>query len=320
MPEHIYIASHDRDGGILHCRMNGGALELLERYPMDRPAYLCRDGNTLYALLREPFMQQSGVARFEIDGSGRLTRRGEIEPVHGTVAAHILADRGRLYCANYLSGSVTLMPDTLLAFSGRGADPARQDCSHPHCVVAAPDGEHICITDLGTDRIYVCTRELRPVSTLELPAGSGPRHLVFSRDGRFAYCANELSSTVSVLSYAPGRLSYERSVPSVPGDYAGENSAAAIRLSPDGGLVCVSNRGHGSVAVFRADGPMLEPLGCYRVPDAAVREFNFSGRYILLADDSGGQIFVFDTGLGFGAEPVSRFQAARPWCVLTVGT
>lgn len=320
MNEQIYIASHDRDGGILRCVLRDGTLELLERYPLDRPAYLCREGNTLYALLREPFQMQSGIARFRIESGGALTQTSEPEPTHGTVAAHIMARHGRVYCANYLSGTVTLMPDRVLALNGRGSVSGRQDCSHPHCVTPTPDGDYVCINDLGTDRIYLCTNGLEPVSKLKMPCGSGPRHLVFAPGGELAYCSNELDSTVAVLRYSRAELSFVGAYSTIPANCQTSNSASAVRISPAGDRLYVSNRGHGSVCVFKTVGEELNPLGWYRVPGASLREFNLSGKYILCADETAGIISVFDTELGFEAEAVSRFPVSKPWCILPLNT
>lgn len=315
----VYIASHDSGGGILRCGLSvGGGLSLIEKYPLDRPSYLCAEGDTLHALLREPFRMQSGIVGFRILGGGALERLGDPEPTHGAVAAYITSVRGRVYCANYLTGSTILMPDRMLAHSGRGADPELQSCSHPHCVTPTPDGNYLCINDLGTDTVHICTPELAPVTDCALPAGSGPRHLVFSGDGRYAYSSNELSSSVSVLAYRPGSLTYLRSYPTVPGDFTGKNSPAAIRLSADGGRLYVSNRGHGSVCVYKTGGGQLKTLGYFRIPGASVREIALAGRYLLCGDDAGGTVTVFPADSGFDAAPVCALPVAHPWCILVL--
>ncbi|MBP5169143.1 MAG: hypothetical protein ILP14_08060, partial [Oscillospiraceae bacterium] len=67
----VYIASRDETGGILRCSLSeDGQLELLDTTPADRPAYLCRDGDKLYALLREPFQMMSGLSTYEIKRDG----------------------------------------------------------------------------------------------------------------------------------------------------------------------------------------------------------------------------------------------------------
>lgn len=43
--------------------------------------------------------------------------------------------------------------------------------------------------------------------TLKLEAGSGPKKIIFSSDGQFAYVLNELSSQVFVYRYQDGQMS-----------------------------------------------------------------------------------------------------------------
>ena len=317
MDREFYVASQDRDGGILRCAIDAqGCVRQRDFYPLDRVAWLASAGNRLYALMREPFMMQSGIAEFETGADGKLRRKGEIMPVHGTVAAHLLPWKGRLYSANYLSGTVTLMPDRLIAFGGRGPDP-RQECSHPHCMIPAPDGKHVCICDLGADRIYVCTPELERLSELEFKAGSGPRHMLFSKDGRFAWCSLELCSETAALEYSGGRLELRHRYSTLPDGFGGENSAAAIRMSADGKTLYVSNRGHGSVCVYNVDGAELSPAGWVRCAQgASLREINIVGDWLLCADETGNMIYVFRAGDCVGAEPVSRFAVKRPWSIL----
>lgn len=310
----VYIASQDEAGGILRCELDPeGRLWPLERVAVDRPAYLCREGDRLYAVLREPFPQQSGVVSFQILANGALKPLTPPQPVHGAVGCYILAWRGSVYCANYLSGSTIRMPDRLLAHNGRGADPRRQECSHPHCVTPTPDG-FLCINDLGTDCLYVCTSALAEVSRVSLPAGSGPRHLVFAPEGTYAYCANELNATVSVLSYHSGRFRYLRSYPVTPEGSPEGSSASAIRLRDH--RLYVSTRGYGSVRVFSAEGDRLEALGDYRLPGAALRECNLAGDYLLCGDEAAGRVSVFSLKAGFGAPPTSQLAVTRPWCIL----
>lgn len=316
MTRQIYIASQDRQGGILRCELTQqGLLRFKEKVSVDRPAYLCAGGGRLYALLREAFPMQSGLVSFRIERDGRLTDPKGPEPVHGTIAAHLCCREEKIYCANYLSGTVTLMPDRLIAFNGSGANRARQDCSHPHCVTQTPDRDYLCVNDLGTDRIHLLTPELAPVSSVALPAGSGPRHLVFSGSGDFAYCSNELNSTVSVLRYLPGRLKYLRSYPTVPGAFTRENAASAIKLSENGERLYVSNRGHDSVAEFSAEGETLRLLRVLPCHGISPRDFAISGDWLLCANENSDSVSVLSLSEA-AAEPACILPVTRPWCVL----
>lgn len=314
MEQTIYVASHDPAGGILRfCLSDSGKLTLVDRYPLDRPAYLCREGDRLYALLREPFMMHSGVATFEILPDGALKQMDGILPTHGAVAAHILAWRGRLYAANYLTGTTVCMPDTIVCHPGSSVDPARQSCSHPHCLTPTPDGKYLCINDLGTDCIYVCTPDLREVSRVRVPAGSGPRHLVFSQDGKYAYGSNEMASTVSVFAYEEGKLTHLAAHSSVPEDFTGVNSGAAIRQSSDGRTLYASNRGHDSVCIWDVDGEILTGKRFLMVNGSSPREMTLAGKFLLCGNEGSATITVFDLNT---MEQTDAVQVVRPWCIL----
>lgn len=315
MAQIVYVASHDPKGGIVRFSLSEeGKLTFLEQYPLDRPAHLCAEGNRLYALLREPFMMQSGVAAFEIREDGDLQKNGPVQPVHGTVGAHILCHKGMVYTANYLTGTTTRMPDIILAHNGNSVHP-RQDCSHPHCLTLTPEGSFICINDLGTDCIYVCTPDLKEVSRVKLPAGSGPRQLVFNPDGKHAYCVNELDSTVSVLGYEAGKLQHLAKFRALPQGYYGENYSAAIRISPDGKTLYVSNRGHDSVTVFAVEGENLHLKGHMSTGGKNPWEICLSGKYLLCGNDGDNSVTVFDLETG---RITDKAEVLHPRCILLI--
>ena len=72
----------------------------------------------------------------------------------------------------------------------------------------SPGNRFALVNDLGTDRIMVyklkaSTAELAPNEPPFYTAapGSGPRHLAFHPNGKWAYSINELDSTITFLSW-----------------------------------------------------------------------------------------------------------------------
>lgn len=315
-PMVLYIASQDASGGILRCRLTeSGQIELLEKYKIDRPSYLCKDGQKLYALLREPFLFQSGVAELDILPDGTLKQVGDIQPTFGTISAFVLSHRGHVYTANYCSSSTSRLPDTVVPHPGRSVHLDRQTCSHPHCITATPDGDLLCICDLGTDCIYVCDLNLNEISRVTVTPGSGPRHLIFSKDGRFAYASNEMGNTVGVFSYEYGRLTHLKDFPTLPSDFTGFSTASAIRLSDDGRKLYVSNRGHDSVTVFHVDGAELTLDRFILSHGSSPREMTLAGNFLLCGNENSHTITVFDLE-GDTSKPLCTFPVTRPWCIL----
>jgi 6-phosphogluconolactonase len=87
--------------------------------------------------------------------------------------------------------------------------------------------------------------------------GSGPRHLVFSRDGKSVYVVDEMACTVTCFNWdnRKGRLSQRQIISALPDDQAvrPEYTAAEIMLHPNGRFLYVSLRGLDSISVFTVD-------------------------------------------------------------------
>jgi 6-phosphogluconolactonase len=86
------------------------------------------------------------------------------------------------------------------------------------------------------------------------PAGSGPRRLQLHPNDKILYLARETDSRVAVFAADDGHLKEIQVLSTVPPDYTGTNTTAEILIDRSGKFVYISNRGHGSIAVF-AVGP-----------------------------------------------------------------
>jgi len=140
--------------------------------------------------------------------------------------------------------------------AGRGPDP-RQSSAHCHAAVPTPDGQHYVVVDLGTDSLVTYSAEDpgaqgEPFRTE--PAGAGPRHLIFHPDGKHAFVVFELGSRIaSYLWDKDGGFRMLDSCSTIPAGWKGLNQDAAIRFTPDGKRIVVSNRGYDSLTVFDFD-------------------------------------------------------------------
>ena len=152
---------------------------------------------------------------------------------------------------------------------------------HAHCVCFTPDQEFLCLVDLGLDEVLLfrftpgAGIDEKPVFRYRGNPGSGPRHLLFSPDQKTAWLANEVDNTVSVLSYDRGTLTQRMTLPTLPSDFTGENTVAAIRLSPNGRHLLVSNRGHDSIACYAVNGSVLALYDIVKTNGAGPRDINF---------------------------------------------
>lgn len=317
MPNHFYVASHTQDGGIFHFVLDdSGNFQFRERVSIAQPSYLCIEGNSLYALLREPFRMQSGVIAYEISNDGQLLEKSSIRPTHGAVAAHLISVDDRIYVANYLSGSVVLLPDRAVIYPGSGPNSSRQECSHPHCIGLSPDKQLICIADLGTDSLWTHSLDLTFRSRTALPPGCGPRHFVFSDDGKFIYCITELSSTVEVLQRQDNEFTHRASYSALPDHCTIKSHGAAIRLSSCGQYLYVSNRGHNSISTFSVDADSLHFLCNTPCEGISPRDFVICGDFLLCANELSNNIAIFYLDHGLPVFTGRSIDVDTPWGIV----
>ncbi len=312
----IYIACCTEDGGILHCTMDrNGLLQKKELFPLSKPMYLAWNHRTLLAVQRKPREDSScsSVAEIEVSSDGTLGKCISNTSTHGIVSAHVSILNGRIYTANYISGSITRIPDMVIEHEGHGPNESRQASAHPHQIIPTPDNRFLAVPDLGTDTIYTYTPDLQLVSTTHLPAGSGPRHLAFAEDG-YAYLACELSSETAALRYENGSFRLISLRRGIPDSYKGENLAAAIRVHGD--MVLVSERGHDSIAHFKAGKGELQFICSTSCGGSWPRDFIIFNDYLIVTNEKSSNVAVFRKEKGIFSEKVSEIGCPAPIAVI----
>jgi 6-phosphogluconolactonase len=82
--------------------------------------------------------------------------------------------------------------------------------------------------------------------------GSGPRHIAFHPNGRFAYVINEMGQTLTAFDWdaSAGVLHEIQTESTVPVGYTAPSTAAEVAVHPSGKFVYGSNRGHDSIVAF----------------------------------------------------------------------
>lgn len=215
-------------------------------------------------------------------------------------------DRKRLAVANYgndvvavfsLDANGALQPNRQLL---HGTQPT--DTGHAHWVQWSPKGDRLYAVDLGHDEVRTWSYDAAkgafgPVTTaFAPPRHTGPRHLAFHPNGKFAYLLTEHGNTLTALRHEPdGRLTAINTLPSQPTDYAAKAQAAHIQLSPDGTTVYVSNRGPQTIGVFRiaADGS-ISLLQQAPTGGDWPRFFLLLGNHLIVANQESNSLVVFD--------------------------
>ena len=313
----VYIASYGPGGEIHHFTMDKeGTLQFCGKVPAPHPLYLAINGQTLYAALRRPFAgsADSGVVSFEIAPDGSLQNAGKIQTTLGTEGCHLYVHQGEIYVTNYTSGSIIHMQRRIITHHGKSIDAARQNAPHPHCICPTPDGKYLCVADLGLDKLFLYDRTLNFISAADVPAGHGPRHVIFSPDGRLAYCVNELRSTVSVFRYRNGTCRLLHTYPALPGHSAQASTAAAIRLHQE--RLYVSNRGDDSITCFEILGDELNRKSVTKCGGKSPRDFHIVGGILLCANELDNSITQFRINEQGQPERYGKLHLNHPLCII----
>ncbi len=276
------------------------------------------DRRTLYAVHGDADYA-SAYARDDV--TGLLRPLGQAATGGGNVVHQAIAPSGRhLVVANYGSGTVAVLPigndgalapfSFLASMPGRpGPHPVEQAGSHPHQILFDPSGRFVLVPDKGHDEVAVFAfdadqgrLELR--SVMPARSGAGPRHAAFHPRLPVCWVLNELDSSVTTCRWASGRLEPVAVIPTLPGDFAGTSTAAAIAATADGHIVYVSNRGHDSIAVFGTDDAdgRLRQLGWTQAPGRGPRFIALHDDILFVASEQDDLIgrFVSDPGGGLG--------------------
>ncbi|WP_026859800.1 lactonase family protein [Jeotgalicoccus psychrophilus] len=283
--------------------LNGG--DLIEEF--QGPLYLDIQDDKLYSLKQDG--DTAGIATFEI-ADGELKFIDECLP-EGENGCYLTASSDGKYMldAVYDSGKLRLykmdergiVVERLDVFQVEGNGPhERQDHAHSHFVTETPDGKYFAAVDLGADKIVTFSIEeerLVVVAESKVAPGSGPRHLVFSDAGDYAYILTELSNEVIAAEYNDGAFSPIATYSLLPEDFTEHSQAAAIRKHPNGKYIYASNRGHNSIAVFeiKDNGKSLNRLQIESSNGNWPRDFNITpdGQYLVCAHEKSHNLVLF---------------------------
>ena len=320
--------------GIYTFRFNeeSGVATPLSEIEVSNPSYLTLspDNRFVYAVSEEND-STAAINAFAFDKKkGTLTLLNK-QRTKGEDPCYVATDGKKVLTANYSGGTMSVFPirydgslesvDTLFQGTASGPDPDRQATPHIHCTLFSPDGNYIFATDFSADRILryaVHSKEELPrplAETVNIQPGSGPRHLIFSKDGKYAYLINELSGKVIAFTYSDGRLN---EIQTIVADTIQARGSADIHLSPDGKYLYASNRlKEDGIAIFEVNPEKgtLAKVG-YQLTGLHPRHFNITpnGKFLLVAcrDSNMIQVFERDTVSGLLKNTGKNIKMSKP--------
>lgn len=311
----IYVSSYGKDSlkGIYVCELNKeGQLHLIEKIDTkDYPSYLIRKGNTLYAAYKNASKQNNGggIGSYKIDNNHLILNNNYNSSGRSYTHLTVTDDEKYLFAANYHVGATASYKIDnhevkykigAIRHTGHGTDILkRQEAPHAHNVGLTPDKKYVYSVDLGADQIVLYTYESGELvedkdATLKVSDATGPRHMIFSKDGKYAYLINEIANSINVYRYLDCRLNLIQSISTIPGDYEALTSAAAIRFSSSGNHILASNRGHDSLMLYRVNKEngklaLVNSIHTGKEP----RDFNIIDHYIIVGAQKDNRLEVY---------------------------
>ncbi|MDP4164226.1 MAG: lactonase family protein [Bacillota bacterium] len=268
-----YIGTYTKNGseGIYSFILdmeNAKIIDVKAAAKLGNPTYVTVSENNrfLYSVMKDG--DKGGVASYAINGNTHELQFLNSIVTDGASPCHVSVDRmnHNLFSANYHKGTVEsyminpedgslLYASSVIEHQGSGPD-FRQEKAHTHYAEVTPDEKFVAVVELGSDQLitYAIGEDavLTEVNRLAVRPGSGPRHLTFHPNGKYAYIMTEFSSEVIVANYhaKDGSFEEKQSISTLPETFKENNQGSAIHISSNGHFVYAGNRGHNSIAVF----------------------------------------------------------------------
>ncbi len=315
-----YIGCYTRESiaGIHVCDVDlaNGQLTPREQIRLDNPSHMCisHNGKGLYTTT------DLGVAYLRIEPDGALTWM-ETKWTGGIRGCYISIDETdrHIFVGGYYDGRVTVMDvneDGSLGevtegifHKGVGKTVNRRNTApHVNCVMLTPDQKYLLAVDNGLDCVKVYqfhskSGKLSMVDMIHLPLESAPRHLVFSKDGRFLYIICEITNKIEVYAYnGSGKLpEFERieELDSMGEASTTESAGSDIVLSPDGTRLLCSHAGANTVSAFAVgkDGK-LTFLCCDPISGEYPKTIAYlpDGKHFISLNNDSGTVTTFKMG------------------------
>lgn len=303
MKQAVYTASPESQQIHVWSLNHEGALTLVQVVDVPgqvQPMVISPDKRFLYVGVRPEFR----VLAYRIaPDDGVLTLAGE-SALPGS-PTHISTDhQGRyLFSGSYNAGcvSVTRLEEGLPV----GMVDVVEGLDGCHSATITPDNRTLWVPALKQDRICLFTlsddghlvaQNPAEVTTVE---GAGPRHLVFHPNQQYAYCVNELNSSVDVwqLNTPHGGIECVQTLDMMPSDFTGTRWAADIHITPGGLHLYACDRTASLITIFSVseDGSVIAIEG-FRPTETQPRGFNIdnSGKYLIAAGQKSHHIAVYE--------------------------
>lgn len=245
------------------------------------PKYLTKKDNCLITVA--DFDYESGVAL--INAEGDIKNKIAFEK---RTSCFITSEDDDIYTANYHTGVVThfkLVQDELKFINSIQI----QDGAGCHQILVFHD--RILVPCLFLDRVFIFDRSLKKIGSIHFNANTGPRHGVFSKDGKYLYLVSELSNELFVIETDEWNIIHQ--IPVLMSKEIHVRDTAAIRLSDDEKFIYVSTRTKDVISVIELEDHKPTVIQTVSCGGKHPRDFVLLGQYLLCANKNTNEVVSF---------------------------
>ena len=222
---------------------------------------------TLYSIT------DAGVEAYHILPDGSLEFLNEAS-INGMRGCYLNMDQkdNYLLTAGYHDGKITILKlnkDGSIGeitderyHKGLGTAAGRNHVPHVQCIKVSKDNKYLLAADLGMDRVNVYTLDvesgkIKEVDVIHCDQESSPRHMQFSKDGRFLYVCLEQKCGIEVYEYLEkdGNPEFNKIQTLSNSDEADSIGVAssALTFSEDYTYLVSSTAGENNVIIYKVD-------------------------------------------------------------------
>ena len=307
--------------------VNGKLTKVASSSDVINPGYITvsSDGKYIYASTDAKTPNYGTVSSFSFDPDKKSLSFLNQQKTRGENPVYVNVDKSGKWLINatYNQATISVFPlldngkiDSIAQHfkftEGSGVNPTRQEKSHIHSAVFAPDYKTVLFADLGADKILQYpfdANQKQPLldsksSFINTKPGSGPRHITFSKDGKMAYSIEELAGMISVYDFSDNNLKEIQRIATHPDKITEGFESSDVHISPDGKFLYATNRGkENNIAIFKVlnDGK-LECIGYKKTGGKHPRTFAIdeTGKFIIVTNVISQDVTVFKRNLETG--------------------
>lgn len=343
----ILIGTYTNAGnseGIYYYQFNAdGSATFINKQKATDPSFLVTSTNQTFVYS----VSENGNSKGAVNAYAFNKATGDFTLLNSVLSGgdhpcHISTDRKNrfVFVSNYSGGNLSAIAinkdgslsneKQTIQHTGSSANKARQEKAHVHSAFLSPDEKYLVVQDLGTDKISVYAVDLNnatkplsenPISVFNCNPGDGPRHISFHPSKPFVYAVQELTGSVTVMSFKNGILKKLQQANMFEKASEKKSGAADIHLSPDGKFLYASNRAdYNDLAIYKvASNGLIQWVGSQPTLGLAPRNFSIdpTGNFLLAANQNSNEIVVFKRNkmTGLLSDTGNRIAVGRPVCI-----